>query len=75
MAEAKLTLSDALIADSLKRGKAAERAQREGAAGEVEGATERNVKPWRDKRRSRRAAARDFRPNGADGRPAQREGD
>jgi len=75
MAEAKLTLSDALIAESLKRGKAAERAQREGAAGEAEGAASRQAKPWRDKRRSRGAAAPGFRPTGSDRRPAQHEGE
>jgi ribosome maturation factor RimP len=75
MAEAKLTLSDALIAESLKRGKAAERAQREGAAGDAEGIAGGKAKPWQDKRRRRGAAAPDFRPNGSDRRAAQHEGD
>jgi ribosome maturation factor RimP len=75
MAEAKLTLSDALIAEALKRGKAVERAEREGDAGRAENATGRKAKPWRDTRRNRGAAAPDFRPNGADRPPAQHEGD
>ena len=79
IAEAKLMLSDALIAESLRRGKAAERAQRERVHGEPQWgacADERKQKPWRDKRRNRAGTARPgFRPNGADRPSAQHEGD
>ena len=79
IAEAKLMLSDALIAESLRRGKAAERAQRERVHGEPQWgacADERKQKPWRDKRRNRAGTAHPgFRPNGADRRSAQHEGD
>jgi ribosome maturation factor RimP len=70
MAEAKVTLSDALIAESLKRGKVQ---QREAGADEP-GA--RKPKPWRDTRRNRAddPHARQFRPAGH-GRAAQHEGD
>ena len=79
IAEAKLMLSDALIAESLKRSKTAERAQRERVPGEPQwgtGADERKQKPWRDKRRNRAGTARSgFRPHGADRRSAHNEGD
>jgi ribosome maturation factor RimP len=70
MAEAKVTLSDALIAESLKRGKTQ---QREAGADEP---AERKRKPWRDTRRNRAddPHAKQFRPAG-DGRAAQHEGD
>jgi ribosome maturation factor RimP len=70
MAEAKVTLSDELIAESLKRGKAEQR-----EAGSDEPA-ERKRKPWRDTRRNRAddPHAKQFRPAG-DGRAAQHEGD
>ena len=70
MAEAKVTLSDALIAESLKRGKTQ---QREAGADEP---AERKRKPWRDTRRNRAddPHAKQFRPAG-DGRAAQDEGD
>jgi ribosome maturation factor RimP len=79
MAEAKLMLSDALIAEALKRGKAAERGQREGApgeAGQLAGTVGGKTKPWRDRRRNRAASGRpDFRPNVVDRQPAQDKGD
>jgi ribosome maturation factor RimP len=69
IAEAKVMLSDALIAESLKRGKAAERVRGAGAG-------EHKQQSWRDKRRNGAGTARSgFRPNGADRRPAQQEGD
>jgi ribosome maturation factor RimP len=78
IAEAKLMLSDALIAEALKRGKAAER-QREGApgeAGQMAAAVGGKRKPWRDKRRNQAGPGRpDFRPNAADRQPAQDKGD
>jgi ribosome maturation factor RimP len=68
MAEAKVTLSDELIAESLKRGKAQQH-----EAGSDEPAER---KPWRDTRRNRAddPRAKQFRPAG-DGRAAQHEGD
>ena len=72
VAEAKIMLSDALIAESLKRGKAAERQHREAVLDEPS----RKSKPWRDTRRNPASDARsDFRPNGGHRRPAQHEGD
>ena len=70
MVEAKVTLSDELIAESLKRGKAQ---QREAGADE---SAARKRKPWRDTRRNRAddPHAKQFRPAG-DGRAAQHEGD
>jgi ribosome maturation factor RimP len=70
MAEAKVTLSDELIAESLKRGKSQ---QHEAAADEP---AERKRKSWRDTRRNRAddPHAKQFRPAG-DGRTAQHEGD
>jgi len=70
MAEAKVALDDALIASSLKRGKAQER-----EAGSEE-AGQRKPKPWRDTRRNRaeHPRARQFRPDG-NSRAAQHEGD
>jgi len=68
MAEAKVTLSDALIAESLKRGKAE---QREAGSDES-----RKHKPWRDPRRNRvdDPHAEQFR-SADDRRAAQHEGD
>jgi ribosome maturation factor RimP len=62
MAEAKVTLDDAVITESLKRGKQ----QRE----------DRKAKPWRDTRHNRTDDSRPdhFRPNG-NSRPAQPEGE
>jgi ribosome maturation factor RimP len=70
MAEAKVTLSDELIAESLKRGKAQ---QREAGSGEP---AKRKRKPWRDTRRNRAddPHAKQFPPAG-DSRAAQHEGD
>ncbi len=69
MAEAKVTLDDALIAQSLKRSKTQQR-----EASEEPGARKR--KPWRDTRRNRADHPRtgQFRPDG-NGRPAQHKGD
>ena len=70
IAEAKLVLTDALVAESLKRSKTQ---QREAGADEP---AERKRKPWRDTRRNRAddPHAKQFRPAG-DGRAAQHEGD
>lgn len=70
MAEAKVTLSDALIAQSLKRGKAQ---QRNASLDELD---RRKPKPWRDTRRNRadHPRAKQFRPGG-DSRTAQHEGE
>jgi ribosome maturation factor RimP len=63
MAEAKITLSDALIAESLKRGKAQ---QREAELDDDQAGQSRKPKPWRDTRRNRTddPRPRHFRPNG-----------
>jgi len=65
MEDAKIMLSDALIAQSLKRGKDAERDQ-----------SARRPKPWRDTRRNRadESCPQPIRPNG-DSRAALNEGD
>jgi ribosome maturation factor RimP len=70
MAEAKVTLSDELIAEALKRGKAQQH-----EAGSDESA-ERKRKPWRDTRGNRAddPHAKQFRPAG-DGRAALNKGD
>ena len=70
MAEAKLTLTDAVISESLKRGKTQLRETREDET------RERKPKPWRDTRRNRAdpSRAKQFRPTG-NGRVAQHEGD
>jgi ribosome maturation factor RimP len=73
MAEAKITLSDALIAESLKRGKAQ---QREAELDDDQAGQSRKPKPWRDTRRNptddRRP--RHFRPNG-NSRTVKHEGE
>ena len=71
MAEAKITLDDAVIAESLKRGKTQLRDARDEQARSA-----RKPKPWRDTRRDRADESRpqDFRPHG-NSRPAQNEGD
>src|SRR5262245_42480794 len=71
MADAKLVLTDALIAESLKRGKA-EQAESEGAGSDDR---PRKPKPWRDTRRNRTGSPDHFRPNGGKRRAAQHEGD
>ena len=70
MAEAKVTLTDAVISESLKRGKTQ---LRETSDDETR---ERTPKPWRDTRRDRadHSRAKQFRPAG-NGRVAQHEGD
>jgi ribosome maturation factor RimP len=70
MAEAKVTLTDAVISESLKRGKTQ---LRETSDDETSG---RKPKPWRDSRRNRadHSGAKQFRPAG-NGRVAQHEGD
>jgi len=72
MAEAKITLNDALIAESLKRGKAQQRKARL----DNEARPARKPKPWHDTRRNRTDNARSehFRPNGKS-RAAQHEGE
>jgi ribosome maturation factor RimP len=69
MAEAKVTLDDALIAQSLKRGKAQERE----ALDEINA---RKRKPWRDTRRNRADDPHNaqYRPDG-NSRSAQHEGE
>src|SRR5215470_7434571 len=79
MAEAKVTLTDTLISESLKRGKSPS-----GEAGDDEQTSERKPKdarkhtraPWHDTRRNRvdQSRAKEFRPDGS-GRAAQHEGD
>jgi ribosome maturation factor RimP len=85
MAEAKVTLTDAVISESLKRGKTQ---LRETSGDETRGdetredetredeTRERKPKPWRDSRRNRadHSRAKQFRPAG-NGRVAQHEGD
>jgi len=63
IAEAKITLSDALIAESLKRGKAQ---QREAELDHDQAGQSRKPKPWRDTRHNRTddPRPRHFRPNG-----------
>jgi ribosome maturation factor RimP len=79
MAEAKVTLTDALISESLKRGKS-----QSGETGDDEQTGGRKPKgahkgarvPWNDTRRNRadQSRAKEFRPDG-NGRAAQHEGD
>ena len=75
MAEAKVTLTDAVISESLNRGKT-----RLGETGDDKQTSEPKPKrarpPWRDTRRNRadRSHAKQFRPDG-NGRAAQHEGD
>jgi len=68
MSEAKLTLSDALIAESLKRGKAEQQAAE---------SDRRKSKPWHDTRRNRTEDKRPhpIQPNGPSRRAAQNEGE
>src|SRR5262249_25532555 len=65
------TLDNAVIAESLKRGKAQLRETRDEQAGRAH-----KPKPWHDTRRDRADESRpqDFRPHG-NSRPAQNEGD
>ncbi len=72
MAEAKLMLSDALIAESLRRGKELEKAAREALEGEKKPnyRADRAPNNRTDKNRPNR-----FRPSGAQRRTAQHEGD
>jgi len=71
MAEAKITLDNAVIAESLKRGKTQLREARDEQARSA-----RKSKPWRDTRRNRadEACPQHSRPNG-NSRPAQNEGE
>ena len=76
MTEAKLMLSDALIAESLRRGKAAARAQREAVSGDRQ--RELPVEKVRRLSRDTRPegdARPDLQPNSGHYRPAQHEGD
>jgi ribosome maturation factor RimP len=72
MAEAKIALSDALIAETLKRGKA----QQQEADPDDPARPARKPKPWRDTRRNRTDNSRPehFRPDGGS-RGAQHEGE
>jgi ribosome maturation factor RimP len=72
MSEAKLVLTDALIADSLRRGKEIEKAAREALEGEKKPnyRADRAPNNRTDKNRPNR-----FRPSGAQRRTAQHEGD
>jgi ribosome maturation factor RimP len=70
MAEAKLVLSDALIAESLKRGKTEQRDLQD-----TDTDDRPKPKPWRDTRRDRTGSPDHFRPNGNKRRAAQHEGD
>ena len=75
MVEAKVTLTEAVISESLKRGKS-----QVGETGDDEQTSGRKPKharaPWHDTRRSRadNSGAKQFRPDG-NGRAAQHEGD
>jgi ribosome maturation factor RimP len=75
MAEAKVMLTDAVISESLKRGKS-----QSGETGDDEQTSGHKPKgahaPWRDTRRNRagQSRAKQFRPDG-NGRAAQHEGD
>ena len=72
MAEARIMLTDAAIAQSLRRGKDAERQLRDANSGD----RARKPKPWRDSRRNQADANRhEIRPDGASRRTAQHEGD
>ena len=62
MADAKVVLSDDLVAQSLKRGKDAERGPRKPT-------------PWRDTRRNRADSPQPIRPDGSQSRAALNEGD
>ncbi|MFL5010092.1 ribosome maturation factor RimP [Rhizobium sp.] len=70
MAEAKVALTDTVISESLKRGKAQLRETGDDQT------SRRKPKPWRDTRRNRAEQSRvkQFRPDG-NGRAAQHEGD
>jgi ribosome maturation factor RimP len=83
MAEAKVTLTDAVISESLKRGKTESGEtgddQQPGGRkpkGALKGARKQARTPWRDTRRNRadQSRAKQFRPDG-NGRAAQHEGD
>ncbi|MEA2907727.1 MAG: ribosome maturation factor RimP [Alphaproteobacteria bacterium] len=76
MTDARIMLDDALIAQSLKRGKEREARLAEQERG-AEQANARRPKPWRDSRRNRAGDSRPdhFRPTGNDSRTAPNEGD
>jgi ribosome maturation factor RimP len=79
MAEAKVTLTDAVISESLKRGKSqsGETGDDEQMSGRKPKGTHKQARaPWRDTRRNRadQSRAKQFRPDG-NGRAAQHEGD
>ena len=76
MAEAKVALSDALIAESLRRGKAQEHETADETQPDDTAHAARKPKPWRDTRRNRTDNSRPehFRPNGGS-RKAQHEGE
>jgi ribosome maturation factor RimP len=76
MAEAKVTLTDALISESLKRGKSESGDDEQSGGRKPKGAHKRARAPWHDTRRNRadQSRAKEFRPDG-NGRAAQHEGD
>jgi ribosome maturation factor RimP len=79
MAEAKVTLTDAVISESLKRGKteSGETGDDQQPGGrKPKGARKQARTPWHDTRRNRagQSRAKQFRPDG-NGRAAQHEGD
>jgi ribosome maturation factor RimP len=77
MADAKVVLSDALIAESLKRSKAEQEALGDAPAEPTTQAPSkhRKPKPWRDTRRHRADSPDQFQPDGGKRRAAQNEGD
>jgi ribosome maturation factor RimP len=77
MADAKVVLSDALIAESLKRSKAEQEALADAPAEPTTQAPSkhRKPKPWRDTRRHRADSPDHFQPDGGKRRTAQNEGD
>jgi ribosome maturation factor RimP len=77
MADAKVVLSDALIAESLKRSKAEQEALADAPAEPTAQAPSkhRKPKPWRDTRRHRADSPDHFQPDGGKRRAAQNEGD
>ena len=75
MAEAKVTLTDTLISESLKRGKSPSGEDDEQTS-KPKHAPKHARAPWHDTRRNRadQSRAKEFRPDG-NGRTAQHEGD
>jgi ribosome maturation factor RimP len=77
MAEAKVTLTDTLISESLKRGKSpSDETGDDEQPGKPKDARKHPRAPWHDTRRNRadQSGVKEFRPDGS-GRAAQHEGD